>query len=153
MKRRYETTIEIKPVIGNVGFESGTDSGDDIDSIQSEFYESALEQVERNFCDFDPTKINITARDPLTRTSHVWDHERFLANTDFTQVVSRSLITEPASIPSMFFEKKSFFYWLEDGIIEISVESRQCGKWKTIDDNISAKGFIFVVVHMLWPIR
>ena len=69
MKRRYETTIEIKPVIGNVGFESGTDSGDDIDSIQSEFYESALEQVERNFCDFDPAKINITVRDPLTRTS------------------------------------------------------------------------------------
>ena len=69
MKRRYETTIEIKPVIGNVGFESGTDSGDDIDSIQSEFYESALEQVERNFCDFDPAKINITVRDPVTRTS------------------------------------------------------------------------------------
>ena len=68
MKRRYETTIEIKPVIGNVGFESGTDSGDDIDSIQSEFYESALEQVERNFCDFDPAKINITVRDPQNQS-------------------------------------------------------------------------------------
>jgi len=111
MKRRYETTIEIKPFIGNVGFESGTDSGDDIDSIQSEFYESALEQVERNFCDFDPVKINVTV---------------------------------PASIQSMFFEKKSFFYWLEDGIIELSVESRQPGKWKTLDNNISAQGlFMF----------
>ena len=68
MKRRYETTIEIKPVIGNVGFESGTDSGDDIDSIQSEFYESALDQLERNFCDFNPTKINITVRDPQNQS-------------------------------------------------------------------------------------
>ena len=58
-------------------------------------------------------------------------------------MISGSLVTEPASIPSMFFEKKSFFYWLEDGIIELSVESRECGKWKTIDNNISAKGFYF----------
>merc|ERR1712131_75270 len=46
---------------------------------------------------------------------------------------------EPASIQSMFFEKKSFFYWLEDGIIELSVESKQPGKWKTLDNNISAQ--------------
>ena len=35
MKRRYETTIDIVPAAFNIGYESGTDSGDDIDSIHS----------------------------------------------------------------------------------------------------------------------
>ena len=40
----------------------------------------------------------------------------------------------------MFFEKKSFFYWLDDGIVEMSVESNTKGKWRTLDNNKSAQG-------------
>ena len=72
-----------------------------------DFYESALEQVERNFCDFNTDSIMITA---------------------------------PSSTANMFFEKKSFFYWLDDGIVEISLESSKKGKWRTMDNNLSAEG-------------
>ena len=50
------------------------------------------------------------------------------------------MITAPSSTANMFFEKKSFFYWLDDGIVEISLESSKKGKWKTMDDNLSAEG-------------
>ena len=82
-------------------------TGVDFLGTQKDFYESALEQVERNFCDFNTDSIMITA---------------------------------PSSTANMFFEKKSFFYWLDDGIVEISLESSKKGKWKTMDDNLSAEG-------------
>merc|ERR1712212_510726 len=89
MKRNYETIIDIKPAKFQVAYESGAESQDDIDSIQSDFYESALEQIERNFGDFDPVRINVT---------------------------------KPAAVTNMWFEKKAFFYWLDEGMVEISVE-------------------------------
>ena len=48
MHRRYETTISIQPAAFKIGYDSGDESIDDIDSIRSDYYESALEQVERN---------------------------------------------------------------------------------------------------------
>ena len=50
------------------------------------------------------------------------------------------MITAPSSTANMFFEKKSFFYWLDDGIVEISLESSKKGKWRTMDNNLSAEG-------------
>ena len=50
------------------------------------------------------------------------------------------MITAPSSTANMFFEKKSFFYWLDDGIVEISLESSKKGKWRTMDNNLSAQG-------------
>ena len=48
----------------------------------------------------------------------------------------------------MFFEKKSFFYWLDDGIVEMSVESNTKGKWRTLDNNKSAQGKTsFLISH------
>merc|ERR1712212_350100 len=37
--------------------------------------------------------------------------------------------------------KKAFFYWLDEGMVEISVElsADLTGTWKTIDNNLSAK--------------
>ena len=52
------------------------------------------------------------------------------------------MITAPSSTANMFFEKKSFFYWLDDGIVEISLESSKKGKWRTMDNNLSAEGKI-----------
>ena len=49
-------------------------------------------------------------------------------------------VTAPSSVAKMFFEKKSFFYWLDDGVVEISVESQLKGTWRTMDNNLSAKG-------------
>ena len=45
----------------------------------------------------------------------------------------------------MFFEKKSFFYWLDDGIVEMSVESNTKGKWRTLDNNKSAQGNFYFI--------
>ena len=144
MKRQFETQINIKPVSYQLGYESDDMSDNDIDSIQdtvkklfmkkeflkhrllqkifmllyfryfstaikSDLYESALEQVERNFNDFDAAKIDVHA-------SHKND--------------------------SMEFEKKAFFYWLDDGVVEIAVEMEagNAGTWRTIDNDLSAKG-------------
>ena len=42
----------------------------------------------------------------------------------------------------MEFEKKAFFYWLDDGVVEIAVEMEtgNAGTWRTIDNDLSAKG-------------
>lgn len=42
----------------------------------------------------------------------------------------------------MEFEKKAFFYWLDDGVVEIAVEMEEgnAGTWRTIDNDLSAKG-------------
>ena len=58
------------------------------------------------------------------------------------------MITAPSSTPNMFFEKKSFFYWLDDGIVEISLESSKKGKWRTMDDNLSAQGKFYSIFHV-----
>ena len=61
------------------------------------------------------------------------------------------MITAPSSTPNMFFEKKSFFYWLDDGIVEISLESSKKGKWRTMDNNLSAEGKkIYHKVEIPW---
>jgi len=115
MKRLYETNIKIEPTNFNIGYESATDdSDDDIDSIHSGFYESALEQVERDFSEFDTGLIGITA-------AATWEE----------------------GDQRMIFDKELFYYWLDDGIVELSAELTGCsGNWTTIDSDTSAKGKI-----------
>ena len=103
-----------------IGYDTATDdSGDDIDSIHSDFYESALEQVEGKFCEFNAEAINIVAPSSWTDGD-----------------------------AQMFFEKKAFHYWLDDGVVEISVERTTGGEWRTMDNNLSAKGIFYKTTNI-----
>ena len=39
----------------------------------------------------------------------------------------------------MFFEKEAFFYWLDEGLIEISLSAKTSGTWRTISSGTSAQ--------------
>ena len=40
---------------------------------------------------------------------------------------------------ALFFEKEAFFYWLDEGLIEISLSAKTSGTWRTISSGTSAQ--------------
>ena len=47
----------------------------------------------------------------------------------------------------MYFEKRAFFYWLDDGVVEIALEMEGdlSGTWRTMDNDKSAIGKLLLI--------
>ena len=50
----------------------------------------------------------------------------------------------------MYFEKRAFFYWLDDGVVEIALEMEGdlSGTWRTMDNDKSAIGEFILILKI-----
>ena len=65
--------------------------------------------------------------------------------------ISEINVKEPHFIKDvMHFDKQAFYYWLDDGVVEIALEMGQnlTGTWRTMDESATGKNWFLIFLAL-----
>ena len=140
MNRKYETEIKIKPIKWNTTDDIDTDDDTDEITVRSTY------MFYMNFTYLHQHLVSLQL-EPLINVFFQDDDIDFdSALETFDRIgsfdISEISVKEPHFIKDvMHFDKHAFYYWLDDGVVEIALEMGQnlTGTWRTMDESATGK--------------